>query len=99
MFCKCIFPCDILFFFFFVRHEESLIGLLAVSQHRSLASMDVHVPETVLSQGGGPVQKNPRRHDVLVRPQQLVPQQHPSRLHTLPIMKASSTAKRPPVLT
>lgn len=89
----------ILLFFCFLRQEESLIGLLAASQHLLLVLMGVLVPETAPNQGGGPVQKNQRRHDVLAQLQLLVPQQHLSHLHTLPITKASSTAKRPPPLT
>lgn len=57
------------------------------------------MPVTAPSRGGGPVQKSPRRRDVLAQLQLLVPQQHLSRLHTLPKTKASSTAKRPPPLT
>lgn len=91
--------CQIIFFPCISRREESLIVLLAASQHLSLVLMDVLVPETAPNRGGGPVQKSPRRHDVLAQLQLLVPQRHLSHLHTLPIMKASSTAKRPPPLT
>lgn len=61
--------------------------------------MDVLVPETVPNQGEGPVQKSLRRLDDPAQPRQLEPQQHPSRLHTLPTTKVPSTEKRPPALT
>lgn len=88
-----------LFFLSYLRLEESLIGLLAASQPLLLVLTGVPVPETAPSQEEGLVQKNLRRHDVLDQLQLLVPQPHLSHLHTLPIMKASSTAKRPQPLT
>lgn len=93
--CHCVtFSFSLLF-----RHEESPIGLQAASQHPWLVLMGVLVPETAPNQGEDPVQKSLRRHGVLVQLQLLVPQQHLSHLHTLPITKVSSTAKRPPPLT
>lgn len=86
-------------FFCFLRQEENLIAPLAAFQHPLLVSTGVLVPETAPNQGGGPVQKNLRRRDVLAQLQLLVPQQRLSHLHTLPTTKASSTAKRPPPLT
>lgn len=81
------------------RHVESLIVLLAVSQHPWLVLMDVLGLETVPNLGGVLVQRNQRELAVLAQPLLRVPQQHPSHLLTQLKMKASSTVKRPPALT
>lgn len=92
-------PCITFFPLCDLRQEESRTGLLAASRHPLLDLMGVPVLEIAPSQEGGLAQKNQRRHDVLDPLRPLVPQQHLNHLHTLPTMKASCTAKRPPPLT